>query len=506
MIRASVLILLLVAAPAHAQAPIPGAFDPRLITTVYVEALGFMEPRILDAAPISSMTVWGLRGLTALDRALSVTVVDGTLRLLRTGQPTHELPVPRDESAVSWANTAAALAVAATGLSPAVRDAGSAGVVQSFFDELFNHLDPYSRYAAPRAASADRDRRDGRAGLGIVIAARGGNAVVTAVIRDGPGDLLGIKPGDTVLSVGRQSLRGLDSRGMNALIEGEEDTLIEITWRTRDGKTRDGRTAREMVPPETVFASISNNILTVRVTGFSRTTDTHLLESLRGAFNGRRPVNGIIVDLRGNRGGLLRQAVSAADILLPPGIVALTAGRAVEANYVWRSYADELGEDVPVVVIVDGRTASAAEILAAALADRGRAVVVGSTTLGKGLVQTIAPLPDGGELFVTWSRILAPLGWPVQGLGLLPQVCTSRGQDAMRRQLDALSSRRNVLGGEIAAHRRVRPPATEAQARHVRGVCPPAEGRDIDLDAARYLVANPVAYETALLPNRAELR
>ena len=80
------------------------------------------------------------------------------------------------------------------------------------------------------------------------------------------------------------------------------------------------------------------------------------------------------------------------------------------------------------VVLVDGRSASAAEILAAALADQGRAVVVGSSTLGKGLVQTIAPLPDGGELFVTWSRVLAPLGWPIQGLGVLPQVCTSLGE------------------------------------------------------------------------------
>jgi carboxyl-terminal processing protease len=505
-IHASVLIVLLVVAPARAQAPIPGALDPRLVTSVYVEALSFIEPRILDAAPISRMTVWGLRGLTALDQTLSVAAVDGQLRLRRNNQPLRDFAAPRDESAVAWANTAAALAVAAAEASPAVRDAGSAGIVQSFFDELFNHLDPYSRYVPPRAASLDRDRRDGRAGLGVLIGVRGGAVVVTSVIRDGPGDLIGIKPGDTLLSVDRRSLRGLDARAVNALIEGEEDSPIEVTWRGRDGKTRDGRAARDTVPPETVFASVSNNVLTVRVTGFSRTTDSHLLGALRDAFNRRRPVGGIIVDLRGNRGGLLRQAVSAADLLLPPGIVALTAGRAPEASHVWRSYADELGEDVPVVVIVDGRTASAAEILAAALADRGRAVVVGSTTLGKGLVQTITPLSDGGELVVSWSRILAPLGWPIQGLGLLPQVCTSRGQDATRRQLDALATRRRPLGADIAAHRGARPPATEAQARQARVACPPGEGRDIDLDAARFLVANPVAYETALLPNRAELR
>ena len=93
---------------------------------------------------------------------------------------------------------------------------------------------------------------------------------------------------------------------------------------------------------------------------------------------------------------------------------------------------------VVVRVLVDGRSASAAEIMAAALADRGRAVVVGSSTLGKGFVQTVAVLPDGGEMFLTWSRVLAPGGWPLQGLGVLPQVCTSIGQDALDQQMAAL--------------------------------------------------------------------
>ena len=161
-----------------------------------------------------------------------------------------------------------------------------------------------------------------------------------------------------------------------------------------------------------------------------------------------------MLDLRGNRGGLLRQAVGAADILLPAGIVAITAGRDPQATRIWRSAPGELAENMPVVVLVDGRTASAAEILAAALADRGRGVVVGSSTLGKGLVQTIAPLPDGGELFVTWSRVLAPLGWPIQGLGVLPQVCTSLGQDDAE-----LAARRAGAGAAADGDRRSRPTA-----------------------------------------------
>jgi carboxyl-terminal processing protease len=181
-------------------------------------------------------------------------------------------------------------------------------------------------------------------------------------------------------------------------------------------------------------------------------------------------------------------------------VVAITAGRDPEATRIWRSTTGELAEVVPVVVMVDGRTASAAEVLAAALADRGRGVVIGSSTLGKGLVQTIAPLPDGGELFVTWSRILAPRGWPIQGLGVLPQVCTSLGQDALAWEFATLAQGRAPMAKALEVHRAARAPLQPTQILAIRNACPAAEGREADLDAARQLVRDPAAYATALLP------
>jgi carboxyl-terminal processing protease len=150
--------------------------------------------------------------------------------------------------------------------------------------------------------------------------------------------------------------------------------------------------------------------------------------------------------------------------------------------------------------MVDGRSASAAEILAAALADRGRGVVIGSSTLGKGLVQTIAPLPDGGELFVTWSRVLAPRGWPIQGLGVLPQVCTSLGQDALSWQLAALAQGHQTMAKALETHRTARAPLQPTQILAIRNACPAAEGRESDLDTARLLILDPAAYAAALLP------
>jgi carboxyl-terminal processing protease len=206
-----------------------------------------------------------------------------------------------------------------------------------------------------------------------------------------------------------------------------------------------------------------------------------------------------VLDLRGNRGGLLRQAAAAADTLIPNGVVAMTVGRDPAAAHEFRASGADLAHGLPVVVLVDGRSASAAEILAAALADQGRAVVLGSSTLGKGLVQTIAPLPDGGELLVTWSRVLAPRGWPIQGLGVLPQVCTSLGIDSLTRQLAALKEGESLMARALQRHRSARAPLPPAEMLDIRNACPATEGRDSDLMAAHALIETPAAYAAALL-------
>jgi carboxyl-terminal processing protease len=216
----------------------------------------------------------------------------------------------------------------------------------------------------------------------------------------------------------------------------------------------------------------------------------------------------VVVDLRGNRGGVLQQAVAAAAMLQANGVVAITSGRDPDAAHVFTADGRDLARYLPVVVLVDGGSASAAEILAASLADQRRAVVVGSSTLGKGLVQTILPLPDGGELLVTWSRVLAPLGWPIQALGVLPQVCTSLGQEALDRQLAALAQGRQPMAAALARERAARAPVPPAEALELRAACPAAvgpaaAGQDADLAAARFLISSPDAYATALLPHAA---
>jgi carboxyl-terminal processing protease len=495
--RRCILLLLVCLVRAHAQA-VAGGFNPGLITSDYTTALAFMAPRTLDPTPVGTLTVWGLHGLTALDPSLTAERRNGKLVLTAGDRVVLTEAVPAGQQPAAWTASVVRLYATAIAVSPAVRRAGTQGIIQSFFDEMFNHLDPYSRYVAPAEAAEDRARRNGRAGLGITLMQRDRSIVVQQAVSDGPAVMAGLDPGDTIVAVDGEAVRQLGIGEVERMIAGPLGTAVRVSWQHGGAAPRSADLVRALVPPETVFPAFAGDMLLLRITSFSDSTASHLEHDLREGL-ARRPA-GIVLDLRGNRGGLLGQAVDAADLLLPAGIVATTQGRDPEADHVFRSGHDELGQDVPVVVLVDGRTASAAEILAAALADRGRAVVVGSSTLGKGLVQTIAPLPDGGELFVTWSRVLAPRGWPLQSLGVLPQVCTSLGEARLRQQLTALAEGTQPMAQAIVVDRSTRAPLPPAEVVAIRNTCPSGEGSDLDLAAAQALVDNPAAYAAAQLP------
>ncbi len=497
--RIGVLLVLFVVGRAHAEPPAAGAFDQQRVAAVYTEALSFVAPRILDPVDVPQLTLWGLQGLSTLDADMRVVAKDGRLRLFRADQLVLDIALPADQVPAAWATAAATLTSAGFAVSPPIRRAGTQAVVQAFFNQMFSRLDPYSRYVPPAEASEDRAGRGGRAGLGVVVGLRGGLIAVSSVVRDSPAAIAGIRAGDILSAIDGQRTRDQDPATIAALLSGPDGSRVSLTWRGRVGHSREAEFVRVMVPPETVFAQRFADVLVVRISGFSNSTASHLALSVQDALATPHPVDGIVLDLRDNRGGLLRQAVTAADTFLPAGVVATTVGRDPDSMNVWRSVEGELAEDVPLVILVDGHTASAAEILAAALADRGRAVVVGSETVGKGMVQTIDPLPDGGELFVTWSQTLAPLGWPIQGLGVMPQVCTSLGPEALNRQMTALAAGFQPMAGAIGRSRAARLPVPAPVVGELRAPCPASEGREWDLAAARRLIADPAAYAAALL-------
>lgn len=496
----SLLFLFLALAGPTARASAAPGFDSALSQQVYTAALRFIAPRALEPVTVPQLTLWGLRGITALDPELTVTLRSGHVVLAARRGVILSLLAPLTERAADWASLAATVQAAAVARSAALRRAGTQGMIGAFFDEMFDHMDPYSRYVPPPQAAADEAARGGGPGIGLRLARRAGRVVAGRVTPGGPAARAGLRPGAQIVTLNGQPVSGQRIAALQRRLAGPEGSAVRLRWIGPRGKPHAATILRRRVPPPSVTSTILAGMLLVRIERFNRATDSGFAAAVEQGLATTPPPDGIVLDLRGDPGGLLAQAVAVADGLLGAGVVARTEGRDKAADTIWRSAPGELAKGLPVVVLVDGRTASAAEILAAALADRGRAVVVGSSTFGKGLVQRFTRLPGGGELFLTWSRVLAPRGWPLQGVGVLPQVCTSLGLRAVERQLGALEEGVQPMLGALVAERRLRAPVPPAEALAVRAGCPAAVGQELDLEVAHYLIDHPAAYAAALLP------
>jgi carboxyl-terminal processing protease len=478
---------------------------------VLSEGFAAILERHLTAVTPAELTLWTLRGLTALDSALTSELRDGQARVLageraidsqplppRPPRARPDAPAPRS-AAPGLARLVTRLFASAWEASPAIRNAGLERLLQSGFDELFNQLDPFSRYVTAEEAAAARERRIGQSGLGLRLAAGPRRSVVlTTVTPEGPAAAARLRPGDRLIEIDGAPISVDNLPDAAARLEGPSGRAVTLLL-TRGGRRIRVSLLRAPVPPETVTVERRDGILWLRLSGFYQGTASQLVRAITDAATGGAP-RGYVLDLRGNRGGLLPQAAAVADVFLPSGEILSTEGRHPDAARSLLASGQDLAHGRPVVVLIDGRTASSAEVVAAALSDRGRAALVGSATTGKGLVQIVMPMPNRGELLISWARLLAPDGWPIQGLGVLPNLCTSLGAEAVATSLAALAIDESPMTVPLARLRAARAPVSEADIQRLRAPCPPAEGREIDLTAARALIESPEAYRAALRP------
>ncbi len=209
---------------------------------MFSSALAFITPRTLEPEGVPQLTMWGLRGLMSLDPAVTAELRDGELVLRQGGKAIFTSPVPDAGSADGWGTLAARAAAAAFAASAPVREAGTQGVIRSFFDELFNHLDPYSRYVPPGAADTERDRRSGEAGLGVSLIRTRAGVAIKAVVPGSPADDAGIRPGDRIQSVDDHVIRGEDAETVEGWVRGPEGSAVRLVWRARGRvRTQDDR-------------------------------------------------------------------------------------------------------------------------------------------------------------------------------------------------------------------------------------------------------------------------
>lgn len=467
-----------------------------------VFSVGFSRIAEVYLQPVSlaQIGVDGLKGLSTIDPAVRVERTGNVLRLSVAGTLVAEYGTAGTGDAAGWAALTTRIVDRARLYSPTLAQAAPERIYQVVFDGITGDLDGYSRYTGLQRATSERAQREGYGGIGVSLESSGGRTVVRDVMQRSPADRAGIRDGDQLLAIDGELTAKLTEADMRDRLRGPTGSVVMVTM-ARDGTPpRRVPVRRERVIPNTVTYSLADQVAVLKLDRFNASTTANLRDAVNTVrqVTGKGGLHGYVLDLRGNPGGLLDQAVSVADLFMRRGRIISTEGRHPDSRQRFEATPDDIIDGLPLVVLVDGRSASSAEIVAAALQDSGRAVVVGASSYGKGSVQTVTRLPNDGELFLTWSRIYTPAGYTLHRQGVQPVVCTSRaGQDDPNALLADLREGRVPSVTQIASWR-AKAADDEQALNRLRDACPWKEHEpELDLKVALRLLAEPGLYQRA---------
>ena len=307
-----------------------------------------------------------------------------------------------------------------------VDDVNQADVMDSAINGVLQSLDPYSAYMSPELFKSMQTESKGEfGGLGIEIGMEAGVVKVIAPIADTPAEKAGIKAGDYIVRINDEQVQGKTLMEAVKLMRGPVGSSIELTVRRKNVKKSLNFTIQrqiiEVKSVETKILGNQKNIGYIRLKSFNENSDEQLFKNIKN-FEKHNKLVGYIQDLRNNPGGLLTQAISVTDFFLDDGEIVSTKGRKISET---RRFFSKKGDGIngkPLIVIINTGSASAAEIVSGALKDHKRAIILGERSYGKGSVQSIIPLKNGGGLRLTISKYYLPSGKSISDVGVLPDI------------------------------------------------------------------------------------
>ena len=309
-------------------------------------------------------------------------------------------------------------------------------LIESAISGMLQSLDPHSSYLSPESYKDMQVKTKGTfGGLGIEITMEGGFVKVVSPIDDTPAANAGMQPGDLIIGINGESIKGLTINEAVSRLRGPVKSKITITVVRGEKDPFDVEIIRDIIKIRSVKHEIINNIGYVRLTTFSDTTTSGMENSINEIKKelGDK-FQGLILDLRNNPGGLLNQSISVTDAFLNQGEIVSTQGRkADDTSRVFAKKGDIINGK-PLIVLINSGSASASEIVAGALKDHARAIIVGTRSFGKGSVQSIIPLPGNGAMRLTTARYYTPSGVSIQAKGIEPDIKVEAGITDLKKE------------------------------------------------------------------------
>lgn len=340
-----------------------------------------------------------------------------------------------------------------------VEEVDSEDLIEAAINGMLTSLDPHSSYLSPDDAQAMRVQTRGEfGGLGIEVTQEEGFVKVVSPIDGTPADQAGMEAGDFITHVDGESVLGLTLDEAVELMRGPVGSEIIITV-VREGEAEpfDVSIIRDTIKLTAVRSRTVGETVVLRLTTFSDQTFPTMRDQLAEKVEevgGMENVNGFVLDLRNNPGGLLTQAVRVSDAFLDSGEIVSTRGREPQDGDRFNAEPGDLADGKPIVVLINGGSASASEIVAGALQDHRRAIVVGTKSFGKGSVQTVMPLRGDGAMRLTTARYYTPSGRSIQALGVSPDIIVEQPprRDEEEEEENARSNRSEAdLRGSLSS-------------------------------------------------------
>ncbi len=329
-----------------------------------------------------------------------------------------------------------------------VEPVDDATLLENAIRGMLDGLDPHSAYLEPEAFRGLQDSTSGQfGGLGIEVGQEDGMIKVISPIDDTPASRAGIEPGDLIVKIDDQPVKGMSLMDAVERMRGPVGSKITLTLVRGAGRPFDVQLERAVVKVKSVRTeTLEPGYAYLRITQFQNNTGDELRRSLK-ALNSKGELKGLVMDLRNNPGGVLQAAVEVADSFLSEGLIVYTKGRLPNSEIRFNASAINPGEDIPLVVLINGGSASASEIVAGALQDRGRAVIMGTDSFGKGSVQTVLPLNNDRALKLTTALYYTPNGRSIQAQGIVPDIRVERAQ--LTRNAEDIGYREADLVGHL---------------------------------------------------------
>ena len=477
----------------------PQTYDASSASRLFTVGYQDISDIYIEELAISELALAGLEGLADLDPDLRFWVSGKTVLVSHIKRPIGSFPAPEAMDAESWGDLTASVVETGRTISPVLARADSEELYEAVFDGMVTQLDGFSRYAGREDAREQRAIRDGFGGIGVRIRVTDGGVKILSVIEKTPAERSDLQVEDIITDIDGVTAIGLSKREAVRRLRGPIRTRVDlIVWRESEELSLPMTLTRALVVEQTVEYRADNGIGYLRVSNFNQGTARSVRQKLKRAREDMDDLLiGFVLDLRGNPGGLLDQGVEVADLFVTDGRILSTHGRHPDSHQYFDAESDDLADGHPVVVLLDGSSASASEIVAAALQDAGRAVLIGTTTFGKGTVQQVLPLPNDGELTLTWAKFHAPSGYALEARGVLPNLCTSGDIEGAGDVI------RRLRRGEFPLYHYTADTASKrddpAQIAALQSRCPKRDGEpEIDLQVARTILESPALYARAL--------